>query len=77
MVLILKSRRLLIVLTNLDKLKHKQLDQEFLIKDLIVTDLVDYLFTQKGETFLFTGGTSLVKQGIIKRFSEDIDLIRW
>lgn len=33
------------------------------------------LFEKFKDNLIFTGGTSLLKQGIISRFSEDIDLI--
>lgn len=44
-------------------------------KDESVTRLLIHLVENFGDEIIFTGGTSLLKRGIIDRFSEDIDIL--
>ncbi len=45
------------------------------LKDRYVSEFLNILVSEFGDEIIFTGGTSLLKRGIINRFSEDIDLI--
>ncbi len=44
-------------------------------KDELVVKLLDELNNKFKDDIIFTGGTSLLKRGIISRFSEDLDII--
>jgi len=57
------------------EISYQNLSQEYVMKDLLVVSFLDFIEKENNKNFIFTGGTSLAKQKIIKRFSEDIDII--
>lgn len=70
-----ESEQKIIILNTANKLKMKP---SIIEKDLWVCLILDYLFNKSKykDYFIFKGGTSLSKgYNVIKRFSEDIDLI--
>ncbi|MGC1164631.1 MAG: nucleotidyl transferase AbiEii/AbiGii toxin family protein [Solirubrobacterales bacterium] len=55
--------------------EHHGLSEQFVEKDYYITEILRIVSIQLGERVIFKGGTSLSKGwGLIKRFSEDIDL---
>jgi Nucleotidyl transferase AbiEii toxin, Type IV TA system len=55
--------------------EHHGLSEQFIEKDYYITEILRIAVTELGEKVIFKGGTSLSKGwGLIRRFSEDIDL---
>jgi predicted nucleotidyltransferase component of viral defense system len=55
---------------------HHGLSEQFIEKDYYITEILRIVSTRMGERVIFKGGTSLSKGwGLIRRFSEDIDLL--
>lgn len=54
---------------------HHGFSEQFIEKDYYITEILRIAVTELGEKVIFKGGTSLSKGwGLIRRFSEDIDL---
>jgi hypothetical protein len=55
--------------------EHHGLSEQFIEKDYYITEILRIVVGELGERVVFKGGTSLSKGwGLIKRFSEDVDL---
>jgi hypothetical protein len=55
--------------------EHHGLSEQFIEKDYYITEILRTTVAELGEKVIFKGGTSLSKGwGLIRRFSEDIDL---
>ena len=55
--------------------EHHGLSEQFIEKDYYITEILRISVAELGEKVIFKGGTSLSKGwGLIRRFSEDIDL---